>query len=333
VVFLAPSMARTVFSYDLVRKDGEYGPLRVVGLAREAGHRTCKSHGLGSLRAEGIKHVWLSGRDLEHRTTVNAPWRNLSRGCHLRVRDSDEKAALSIVEADRAYISRMHANIWDVDKPMESGEGFHDLVIDYSLGGGGLDSVELKVRGKKGFAKKLAEDKADIVNKFVDLTSATAVYSGIVLLVARINDTSGDTWGAPELLSYRWDGTLWKSWRPQSDMPIRSPLMPWASLEAAVLQDASAFVRYRSAEYFKVTKYLELQNETDPSGRLTYWKSRGFVQRPETQSEILRPSGASASIHTGAGRPTFRLTGGSRGIFVKKTILKKIHVARLRGSL
>lgn len=162
-------MARTVFSYDLVRKDGEYGPLRVVGLAREAGHRTCKSHGLGSLRAEGIKHVWLSGRDLEHRTTVNAPWRNLSRGCHLRVRDSDEKAALSIVEADRAYISRMHANIWDVDKPMESGEGFHDLVIDYSLGGGGLDSVELKVRGKKGFAKKLAEDKADIVNKFVGL--------------------------------------------------------------------------------------------------------------------------------------------------------------------
>ena len=104
MVFLAPSMARTVFSYDLVRKDGEYGPLRVVGLAREAGHRTCKSHGLGSLRAEGIKHVWLSGRDLEHRTTVDAPWRNLSRGCHLRVRDSDEKAALSIVEADRAYI-------------------------------------------------------------------------------------------------------------------------------------------------------------------------------------------------------------------------------------
>ena len=131
----------------------------------------------------------------------------------------------------------------------------------------------------------------------------------------------------------RWDGSGWKSWRPKSDMPIRSPLMPWACLEAAVLQDASAFVRYRSAEFFKVAKYLELQNETDPSGRLTYWKSRGFVQHPETQSEILRPSGASASIHAGAGRPTFRLTGGSRGIFVKKTILKEIHIARLRSSL
>ena len=65
----------------------------------------------------------------------------------------------------------------------------------------------------------------------------------------------------------------------------------------------------------------------------TTFARRLRYQRLETQSEILRPSGASPSIHTGAGRPTFRLTGGSRGVFVKKTILKKIHVARLRGSL
>ena len=136
-----------------------------------------------------------------------------------------------------------------------------------------------------------------------------------------------------ELLGLRWDGTSWKNWKPQSVVPIRSPLMPWASLEAAVLQDSSAFVKHRSTEYFKVGKYLELQNETDPSGRVSYWKSRGFVQHPEIENEILRPSGASATIHRGAARPTFRLRGGSRGIFVKKPILKRIHIARLQGSL
>ena len=326
-------MPKTVFSYDLVRKNGDYGPLRVVGLAREAGHRACKSHGLGSLRNEGIKHVWLSGQGLENRASVNRSWQNLSRGCYLRVRASDEEAALKIVEADRAYISQMHANIWDVDKPMECGEGFHDLVVDYNLGSGGLDSVELKVRGKKDFAKKLAEDKVKIEQKFEDLCSATIVYSGIVLLVAKVNVTAGDTLGDAELLGLRWDGNSWKNWKPQSVVPIRSPLMPWASLEAAVLQDSSAFVKHRSTEYFKVGKYLELQNETDPSGRVSYWKSRGFVQHPEIENEILRPSGASATIHKGAGRPTFRLRGGSRGIFVKKTILKRIHIARLQGSL
>ena len=326
-------MVKTVFCYNLVQKKGVYGPLRVIGLAREEGHRICKARGRGSLREDGIKKVWLGGKDLEHRVSVDRPWQSLQRGCHLRVLPADEHAALSIVDADRAYITRMHGNIWDVDRPMEHGEGFHDLVLDYSSGSGGMDSVELKVRGKKDFAKKLAEDKDEIVRKFELLSEATALYSGIVLMVTKVSFTASNALGNNELLGFRWDGTSWSNWKPQGETFIRSPLLPRASLESALLEDSSAFVRYRSAEYVKVGKYLKLQNETDPSGRLTYWKSRGFVHDPEIEDEILRPSGASAIIHRGAGRPSFRLGGGSRGIFVKKTILKGIHIARLRGAL
>ena len=333
VLLVFDIMAKTVFSYDLVRKKGEYGSLRVIGLAREEGHRSCKSHGLGSLRTDGIKHIWLSGKDLEHRANVNRPWRNLERGCYLRVLPADEDVALSIVEADRAYISRMHANVWDVDRPMEHGARFHDLVIDNSLGGGSLDSVELKVHSNKGIAKKMAEDKIEIKQRWEDLASATSLYSGMVLLVAKVRPVDSSTWGHPELIGLRWDGSSWKSWKPQCDMPIRSPLMLWDTLEAAVLQDSSAFVRFRSTMYFKVGRYLELQNETDPSGRVAYWKNRGFLRSPEIKSEILRPSGASACVHGGVASPSFRLRGGSRGIFVKKTILKRIHSARLRGAL
>ncbi len=65
-------MALTVFNYDLVQ-NGVNGPLRVIGLAREEGHRNCKAHGLGVLRAAGVPHAWLSGEGLQHRSTVDRP--------------------------------------------------------------------------------------------------------------------------------------------------------------------------------------------------------------------------------------------------------------------
>ena len=179
----------------------------------------------------------------------------------------------------------------------------------------------------------MAQDKIEIQQRLQDLASATSLYSGMVLLVAKVRPMDSSRWGHAELIGLRWDGSSWKSWKPQCDMPIRSPLMLWDTLEAAVLQDSSAFVRFRSTVYFKVGRYLELQNETDPSGRVTYWKNRGFLRHPEVKSEILRPAGASACVHRGSGRPSFRLRGGSRDIFVKKTILKRIHSARLRGAL
>ena len=39
------------------------------------------------------------------------PWQSLRGACHLHALSSEEKAALITVEADRAYITRMHGNI------------------------------------------------------------------------------------------------------------------------------------------------------------------------------------------------------------------------------
>ena len=39
------------------------------------------------------------------------PWQSLRGACHLRALSSEEKAALITVEADCAYITRVHGNI------------------------------------------------------------------------------------------------------------------------------------------------------------------------------------------------------------------------------
>ena len=193
--------------------------------------------------------------------------------------------------------------------------------------------MELKVRGKKGFAAKLARDKADAVQKFSELLAVTDAYSGLVLLVAKVSPTGRSSWGQVELIGMRWAGHSWEPWKPESCTPMQSPLQSWRILQRALLDDSSASIKILRADYFKVGKYLELQNETDPSGRVAYWKRKGFLQHPERQTEMLRMSGANAAIYGGANRPYVRACGGSRGIFVKKAVLKRIHTARLRGSL
>lgn len=318
-----------VRSYDLVQKDGPYEPLRVAGLAVEQGHRSCKDHGLGQLKHKRIPKVWLNGRGLQHRATPNGAWRNLRRGCYLQVAQAEQDLSIEIVESERAYLDRMHANVWKVDEPMEHGDGYHDLVVDYNDGSGALDSVELKVIGSTDFKKKFQDYKEQAEDKFAHLVEETDVYEGLILLAAKVSRAGREAWGSPELIAVRWDGRRWRSWQPREPVQRISPMQSWEALEAMLLGDAGSVLKSRGSTYLKVSQYLEKQNETDASGKVSYWKSKNFL----SDAHIFRSTGRDSTIFRGAGMPRVKSKGGSQGIFVKKHILKRIHTARCRGVL
>ena len=128
-----------VSTYSHARKadfDGtiiELHPVRAVGLAVEAGHKLCKSSGLGRLTAETLQHVELTGPGLQ---ILNGGRFRAVPTCLLALRRTDSELALAIVRKQRAFFHDIGCNVdhVDVNWPgrIQGQKGAYDLVGDFS---------------------------------------------------------------------------------------------------------------------------------------------------------------------------------------------------------
>ena len=93
----------------------------------------------------------------------------------------------------------------------------------------------------------------------------------------------------------------------------------------------AATVKQGRRAYWKLSVYLAVIHESDPSGKLTHWKNAGYVHEPEVTTEIIRPRGA--VFHDSDATPIGKSKGGKDAIYISEKVLKAIHIAKSLGKL
>ena len=178
--------------------------LRAVGLAVESGHKLACTKGLGAVTTQDISSVRVSGalQQLD-----GERWR--SRGpCDLQLATKDAELAKTLVWKQRGLLADLGVNVWAVDVRMPSKLGSFDLLCDFSrpenFSVPGRLWVELKVMGASRDAADVDDFKKDLSRTFVKLTKLDASIGGVLLLLAKVEEMQGGTWGMPSLSAHLW---------------------------------------------------------------------------------------------------------------------------------
>ena len=94
-------------------------------------------------------------------------------------------------------------------------------------------------------------------------------------MAAKVGRAGINAWGEPEFVATLWNGVEWCSWAPATPSNRIVQLKAWEQLALELESDAGSHALCQSATYYKVSAYLTLQNETDASAKVSYWKNRG----------------------------------------------------------
>ena len=85
-----------------------FNPLRAVGLALELAWKTARDIGQGSVSAERLRQVRVSG---QLRLKEGEQWRN-ARQCTLQLAQADSNLALAVLRKQRRFFSDWDMNVW-----------------------------------------------------------------------------------------------------------------------------------------------------------------------------------------------------------------------------
>ena len=123
--------------------------------------------------------------------------------------------------------------------------------------------------------------------------------------------------------------SLWSA--PRSNLRSKPILQSWDKTKTDMEKKPAATVKQGRRAYWKLSVYLVVIHESDPSGKLTHWKNAGYVHEPEVTTEIIRPRGA--VFHDSDATPIGKSKGGKDAIYISEKVLKAIHIAKSLGKL
>ena len=93
----------------------------------------------------------------------------------------------------------------------------------------------------------------------------------------------------------------------------------------------SVMLTTNGVKYWKLGRYLKVIRETNTAMKLEYYQDKGYLEKPEIASEIVRKRGA--VVKRGAGSSTGRAKGGKPAVYVADARLKAIHIAKMKGLI
>jgi len=151
-----------------------------------------RDKGATAVTSEDLGRVSLSGKNLK--VFSGERWRAVGT-CDLQLQPQDASLALTLLKKERALLSDIFFNIWDVDvKPRGAAHTF-DLLGDFhskaSVKVEGRVWVELKVLSEGSFEKQVEKLRPLLVEGLARERERDATLGGIMLLAAKVGRSSG----------------------------------------------------------------------------------------------------------------------------------------------
>ena len=177
-----------------VKKDGkQFGKARALGLLWEKGAKTALNVGVGSLQADALAVLRLSGGDLKLKKGIS--WRK-QLWIDIDMEPGDRELIRNLVQSDWVTLGELGFQVTRVDVRDASGTGSADMVgfwadATHMESCPGLVAYEKKMFSSRGFDRNVEKAKNKCKQQFLERaqsSSSGARFTGQLLSVSEVKD-------------------------------------------------------------------------------------------------------------------------------------------------